>query len=227
MNRHVFRTLAGLSVAGLLTTGAGIAQAQQVVQARVISATPIRETTGSDVSYNVTYEYQGRQYTTRTTSRPGATIPVQASAYGVTTSGATTAPVQPQSQLQPYPVEANNNGQPYQQQYQYQQDPQSQQQYQSQGSGSPWDSVVPEPGVVVSNAPAPVYVQPAPVYAPPVYVQPAYTYPYAQPYVYPPVGISLNLGYSRGWGGGYYGRGYGYRGYGYRGYGGYRGGWHR
>ncbi|MDP9989770.1 hypothetical protein J2W28_004831 [Variovorax boronicumulans] len=220
MNRHVFRTLAGLSVVGLLTTGAGIAQAQQVVQARVISATPIRETTGSDVSYNVTYEYQGRQYTTRTTSRPGATIPVQASAYGVTTSGATTAPVQPQSQLQPYPVEANNNGQPYQQPYQYQQDPQSQQQY--QGSGSPWDSVVPEPGVVVSNAPAPVYAQPVPVYAPPVYVQPAYTYPYAQPYVYPPVGISLNLGYSRGWGGGYYGRGYGYRGYD-----GYRGGWHR
>jgi hypothetical protein len=37
----------------------------------------------------------------------------------------------------------------------------------------------------------------------------------------PPVGISLNLGYSRGWGGGYYGRGY--RGWG----GGYRGGWHR
>jgi len=214
MNRHVFRTLAGLSVIGLLATGASAVQAQQqVVQARVISATPIRETTGSDVSYNVTYEYQGRQYTTRTTSRPGATIPIQASAYGVTT-----APVQPQSQLQPYPVEANNG-------QQYQQDPQYQEQYQQQGSGSPWDSVVPEPGVVVSNAPAPVYVQPAPVYAPPVYVQPAYTYPYAQPYAYPPVGISLNLGYSRGWGG--Y-RGYGsYRGYGYRGWGGGYHGWHR
>jgi len=209
MNRHVFRTLAGLSVVGLLTTGASAAQAQQVVQARVISATPIRETTGSDVSYNVTYEYQGRQYTTRTTNRPGATIPVQATAYGVTT-----APVQPQSQLQPYPVEANGG-------QQYQQDPQYQEQYQQSG-GSPWENVVPEPGVVVSGQGAPVYAQPAPIYAPPVYVQPAYTYPYAQPYVYPPVGISLNLGYSRGWGGGYYGRGYGYRGYG-----GYRGGWHR
>lgn len=210
MNRHVFRILTGLSAAGLLATGASVAQAQQVVQARVISATPIRETTGSDVNYNVTYEYQGRQYTTRTTSRPGATIPIQASAYGVTT-----APVQPQPQLQPYPVEANNGPQyqqPYQQgQYQQGQYPQS--------GGSPWDSVVPEPGVVVSNAPAPVYAQPAPVYAPPVYVQPAYPYPYAQPYVYPPVGISLNLGYSRGWGGGYRG------GYGYRGWGGHRG-WH-
>lgn len=199
MNRHVFRILTGLSAAGLLATGASVAQAQQVVQARVISATPIRETTGSDVNYNVTYEYQGRQYTTRTTSRPGATLPIQASAYGVTT-----APVQPQSQLQPYPVEANNGPQ-YQEQYQQGQYPQGQYQ---QGANSPWDSVVPEPGVVVSNAPAPVYTQPAPVYAPPVYVQPAYPYPYAQPYVYPPVGISLNLGYSRGWGGGGYYRGH-------------------
>ncbi|WP_018905463.1 hypothetical protein ABL841_16335 [Variovorax paradoxus] len=198
MNKHVFRTLAGLSVAGLLATGAGVVQAQQVVQARVISATPIRETTGSDVSYNVTYEYNGRQYTTRTNSRPGATIPVEVGAYGVTTS-----PVAPQPQLQPYPVEANNSGQQQQYQQQYQQQPQY-----AQPGGSPWDNVVPEPGVVVSNAPAPVYVQPAPVYAPPVYVQPAYTYPYAYPYAYPPVGISLNLGYSRGWGG--------YRGYGYR-----------
>ncbi|MET3496499.1 hypothetical protein [Variovorax boronicumulans] len=224
MNKLVFRTLAGLSVAGTLAAGAGLAQAQQAtqyVQARVISATPIRETTGSDVSYNVTYEYQGRQYTTRTTSRPGATIAIQSGAYGVTT-----APVQPQSQLQAYPVEANNNGQPYEQQYE--QDPQYQPQYAQQGGNSPWDNVVPEPGVVVGQS-APVYARPAPVYAPPVYVQPAYTYPYAQPYVYPPVGISLNLGYSRGWGGGYYGRGYGgYRGgYGYRGYGGHRGGWHR
>jgi uncharacterized protein YcfJ len=220
MNTHVFRTLAGLSVAGVLAGGAGLVHAQQqsqYVQARVISATPIRETTGSDVNYNVTYEYNGRQYTTRTATRPGSTIAVQASAYGVTTS-----PVAPQSQMQPYPVEADNG----QQQQQYQ--PQYQQQQYPQAGGSPWDNVVPEPGVVVgAGGPPPVY-QPAPVYAAPVYVQPAYTYPYAQPYVYPPVGISLNLGYSRGWGGGYYGRGYGgYRGYGYRGYGGYHGGWHR
>lgn len=206
MNRHFVRSFAGLSAAGLLAAGAGLAQAQQpqqVVQARVISATPVRETTGSDVSYNVTYEYNGRQYTTRMNSRPGATIPVQAGAYGVTTS-----PVAPQPQLQAYPVEAaDDRDEPA-----YAQNP-SYSPYQQPGDGR-WDNVVPEPGVVVSNAPAPapVYVRPAPVYAapvyaPPVYVQPAYPYPYAQPYIYPPVGISLNLGYSRGWGG-------------------YRGGWH-
>jgi hypothetical protein len=196
MNRQVFRTLTGLSVAGLLTAGAaGVAQAQEA-WARVISATPVYETTGSSPSYNVTYEYNGRQYTTRMNSRPGATIPIQASAYGVTT-----APVAPQPQLQPYPVESSSNSQ---QQYQYQQQPP---QY-AQPGGSAWDSVVPEPGVVVSNAPPPpVYAQPAPVYAAPVYVQPTYVYP--QPYVYPPVGISLNLGYSRGWGG--YRGGWGYR----------------
>lgn len=54
----------------------------------------------------------------------------------------------------------------------------------------------------------PVYAQPVyaqPVYAQPVYVQPAVVaYPgyYARPY-YPPVGVSLNFGYSRG--------GYGHR----------------
>ncbi|QNK68525.1 hypothetical protein [Variovorax sp. PAMC26660] len=203
MNKHLFRTLAGLSVAGALAGGAGLVHAQQAqyVQARVISATPIRESTGSDVNYNVTYEYNGRQYTTRTATRPGSTIAVQASAYGVTTS-----PVAPQSQMQGYPVEAGNG-----------------QQYQQSG-GSPWDNVVPEPGVVVgAGGPPPVYVQPAPVYAAPVYVDPGYAYGYGYPYAYPPVGISLNLGYSRGWGGGYYRGG----GYGYRGYGGFRGGWHR
>jgi len=196
MNRQVFRTLTGLSMAGLLTAGAaGVAQAQEA-WARVISATPVYETTGSSPSYNVTYEYNGRQYTTRMNSRPGATIPIQASAYGVTT-----APVAPQPQLQPYPVESSSNGQ---QQYQYQQQAQ---QY-AQPGGPAWDNVVPEPGVVVSNAPPPpVYAQPAPVYAAPVYVQPSYVYP--QPYIYPPVGLSLNFGYSRGWGG--YRGGWGHR----------------
>lgn len=76
-------------------------------------------------------------------------------------------------------------------------------------SGRPaWDNVTPEPGVVVSGgAPAPGYA-PAPIYGPaPVYVQPGYAYP--QPLYYPPVGLSLNLGYSRGWGGGGWGHGHG------------------
>lgn len=204
MNKLAFRTLAGLAVAAL-AAGSGLVHAQQqgqVVQARVVSATPVRETTGSDLSYNVTYEYNGQRYTTRMNSRPGATIPIQASSYGVTTSA-----VAPQSQVQAYPVEAGD-GADY-----------------AQSGGSPWDNVVPEPGVVVgAGGPAPVYAQPAPIYAPaPVYVDPGYAYGY--PYAYPPVGISLNLGYSRGWGGGYYGRGYRGWGGGYRG--GYRGGWHR
>ena len=59
----------------------------------------------------------------------------------------------------------------------------------------------------------PVYTQPVysqPVYAQPVYSQPVYVQPavvaypgyYSRPY-YPPVGVSLNFGYSRG--------GYGHR----------------
>ena len=45
----------------------------------------------------------------------------------------------------------------------------------------------------------PVYVQP--VAAPIYYVQPSYYRPsYYAPY-YPPIGLSLNLGYSRGFGG--------------------------
>lgn len=61
----------------------------------------------------------------------------------------------------------------------------------------------PQPGVVVPSGytSAPVYVQPAPVVvAPPAYYAPAPAY-YAPAYVAPPVGISLNLGYSRGYGG--------------------------
>jgi uncharacterized protein YcfJ len=68
----------------------------------------------------------------------------------------------------------------------------------------------PQPGVVVpagypTSAPvydvpqAPVVIAPPAYYAPaPVYAAPSY---YAPAYAAPPVGISLNLGYSRGYGG--------------------------
>ncbi len=67
----------------------------------------------------------------------------------------------------------------------------------------------PQPGVVVPAGyatAAPVYIQQAPVVvAPPVYYAPAPVYAapsyYAPAYAAPPVGISLNLGYSRGYGG--------------------------
>jgi len=73
----------------------------------------------------------------------------------------------------------------------------------------PWQNVVPEQGVVVSGTgaayAAPYPVQAAPVYAPPVYAAPVYVQPawgWPGPYLYPPVGLSIGLGYSRGWHGG-------------------------
>ena len=72
---------------------------------------------------------------------------------------------------------------------------------------SPWQNVIPEPGVVVSGtrtAPqatyvAPTYVDTTPVYATPYGYAPSF---YPTPF-YAPIGLSLNFGYSRGWGGGY------------------------
>lgn len=163
------------------------------VQARVTS---VNQITGSDgrPAYNVTYEYDGRSYSMRSATYPGPTVAVEVNAYGVATlpvgeSPSTTASTE------------------------------------TVDSRSPWDRVVPEPGMVVSTSPAPapaayyappvyavppVYAAP-PVYVPrPVYVQPGYGYGgyggygygYGSPF-YSPVGISLNLGYSRGWGGGH------------------------
>ncbi|MBT2323894.1 hypothetical protein J7E62_16215 [Variovorax paradoxus] len=180
--QKTIRNITALSLLAALAGTASLAQAEQV-WARVISATPSHETTGN-TRYNVTYEYDGRHYTTVTDTRPGASIPIEVGDYGVAQS----SPVAPQPQLAERPPEA----------------------------GRPdWNNVTPEPGVVISGGGAPVYTQPVPVYtqpapiyyAPaPVYVGPAY---YPQPYIYPPVGISLNLGYSRGWGGGWRGHGHG------------------
>ncbi len=68
--------------------------------------------------------------------------------------------------------------------------------------------------VVQSSAPQTVYSQP--VYSQPVYVQPPVVYQnapvyYGRPYYgpsYAPIGLSLNFGYSRGYGGGYGHRGH-------------------
>jgi hypothetical protein len=179
MQTKIVRRVLGLSLFAALAGGATLAQAEQV-WARVLSATPAQESTGTK-GYNVTYEYNGRQYTSRTDTLPGSSIAIDVGNYGV----ATTSPVAPPSQISGYPVD---NGRP------------------------DWNNVQAEPGVVVSSGPAPVYSQPVPVYAQPapvyygapVYVQPAYAYP--QPYIYPPIGLSLNLGYSRGWGGHGHGR---------------------
>lgn len=186
--RNTIRNFTALSLLAALTGLSTLAQAEQV-WARVVSVTPVQETTGS-TRYNVTYEYAGRQYTTRTDTRPGASIPVEVGAYGVAQS----MPVAPQPQFAQRPLDPADRPE--------------------------WNDVTPEPGVVISGRgpapmygqPVPVYTQPAPLYYPaPVYVQPGYAYP--QPYIYPPVGISLGIGYSRGWGGGHHGswHGHGHR----------------
>lgn len=171
---HISRKSPLLALVAALALAAGAVHAQQLEEAQVVSSTP-----APGGGYNVTYQYAGRTYTTRTDAPPGRTLPVQVSALGVTTSPVYTPDLR-----------ANETG-----------------------NGRPaWENVVPEPGVVVSGgapatayAPAPIY-GPAPLYAPaPVYVQPGYAYP--QPLYFPPVGLSLNLGYSRGWGGGGWGHG--------------------
>ncbi len=73
-----------------------------------------------------------------------------------------------------------------------------------------------EPAPQPFQAPPQTYYQPAPVQQQPVYVQPVmaapvvypayYQRPYYAPY-YPPIGLSLNFGYSRGFGGGHHGHG--------------------
>ncbi len=164
-------TVLALFAAAALTAGAAQAQQSLPDEARVVSTTQ-----AADGGYNVTYEYAGRRYTTRTDSPPGSTIPVQVSAIGVTTSPVYQSPLatgQPNGGAQAWENVTPEPG-----------------------------VVVSGNRTAPVYSTAPVYVQPG--YAPaPVYVQPSYGY--AQPYYYPPVGVSLNLGYSRGWGGGGWG----------------------
>ena len=162
--------------AAALAAGTAFAQQGAPAQARVVSSTPIRTPDGV-AGYSVTYEYAGHQYTARTDSPPGQTMPVQVTPMGVMTS-----PVD-----DPRPI-ADNAPLPAP----------------SGGNDAPWRSATPEPGVVVSGpgavAPAPVYVAPAPVYvAPAVYPRPygwGWGAPYGYGYGYAPGGISLNLGYT-------------------------------
>jgi hypothetical protein len=189
--RTSIKTVIASSLLALLASGAAYAQTQSSPdQGRVISSTPIleqsSESSGQErrtVGYAVTYEFGGRRYTTQMSQPPGATIPVQVSPMGVMTSSSVESAV-PQ-----------------------------------QGS-SPWQNVVPEAGMVVSGAgtvaaayPQTTYLAPAYTYAAPVYAAP-YGYGYApsyytSPFYAAPIGLSLNLGYSRGWGGGGWGGGRG------------------
>lgn len=176
------RGLGAVSLA-LIASAAVVAPVRAQVQegpgyGRVISVSPIDEN-GSPAGYSVTYDYQGRQYTTRTATPPGPTIPVQTGAYGVTTY-----PVTPQPEWSA----ASGNAQPS-----------SEPEYSSPGAP------MVEPGVVVSADGVP-YGAPPPAYPAPVYVAPSFGYGYPGPYAYPPLDLSFNLGYSRGWYRGWHGR---------------------
>ena len=144
--------LLGAALLGALAMfGSAAAGAQQhVEEARVISSTPIRTPDGL-TSYSVTYEYAGRQYTTRTDAPPGDYIQLQLSPMGVMAA-------QP---AQPYQDEAPpanyGNAEPWRNV-----NPEP-------GvvlSGNSGGAVAPAP---VYAAPPVVYPAPAPVYAPPAY----------------------------------------------------------
>lgn len=122
--------------------------------------------------FNVVYEYQGTQYNTQMVNDPGQFVRLQ-----VTPVGGMSAPPQPAFQNQPNPV--------YQQPYQPP--------YQPQSYFQPAPLQVQQPVR---------YVQPA--YAPVIQTIEAYPAYYQRPYYAPaiaPIGLSLNFGYSRGYGG--------------------------
>jgi len=128
--------------------------------------------------YNVVYAYADKQYTVQMVSDPGPYVRLQATPVGA-------MPSQPQAAVQP------GFAQPY---------PQT-------GYAQPVypQQVYPQQPVYIQQ---PIYSQ-QPVYVQPAVIAPVLTYPgyYSRPY-YPPVGVSLNFGYSRG---GYgYGHGYGH-----------------
>ena len=128
--------------------------------------------------YNVVYEYQDQQYNAQMVSDPGLYVRLQVSPVGAVNN---TSPVQP--------------GQPQALQQQQQQDPMP----------------VEQGYVVQSSVQQPFYGQP--IYTQPVYAQPPIVYQnapayYGRPYYGPsfaPIGLSLNFGYSRGYGHGHRG----------------------
>ncbi len=140
-------------------------------------------------SYNVVYEYAGRQYSVQMPNDPGPFVRLQVTPVGATQyqgapplQGTPPPYVQPQTSLPGGPA------------------------YVQQDSAEPapvysnvqvitQQQVVPYTPVLTATYPAAVY--PAVVYPAAVYPTAVYPPYYARPY-YPPVGISLNLGWSGG-----------------------------
>ena len=177
----------GGAVVGDRVEGGGAQQVQNVQQCSTQTYYENRP-----AYYNVVYEYQGQQYNAQMASDPGLYVRLQVSPVG----GVNTPPAQP--------------GQPQALQQSPQQEPMP----------------VEQGYVVQSSTQQPVYGQPVygqpvygqpfygqPVYGQPVYVQPPVVYQsapayYGRPYYGPsfaPIGLSLNFGYSRGFGHGHRG----------------------
>ena len=163
----------GGAVVGDRIEGGGAQQVQNVQQCSTQTYYENRPS-----HYNVLYEYQGQQYNAQMVNDPGLYVRLQVS-----------------------PVGAVNNMSPVQSGQ-----PQALQQQQQQ------DSMPVEQGYVVqSSTQQPMYGQPLygqSVYGQQVYVQPPVVYQnapayYGRPYYGPsfaPIGLSLNFGYSRGYG---------------------------
>lgn len=129
--------------------------------------------------YNVVYDYQGTQYNVQMPNDPGQYVRLQ-----VTPVGAINAPPQGGFPAQP-------------QTYSY---PQPQPQFQPQSYVQP---VLVQPGYSQQRT---TYLQPTVVYAAPVYLAPVYVAsayyprPHYSAYHAAPTGLSLNFGYSGGYG---------------------------
>ena len=130
--------------------------------------------------FNVVYEYQGTQYSAQMPNDPGLHVRLRVSPIGA---------------IEPVPQPFQPAPQTYQQQS-YQ--PQQQTYYQP--------APVQQPVYVQQVVTAPVYY---PTYAPRPYYGPSYGPSFGPSYYapyYSPIGLSLNFGYSRGFGGGHHSR---------------------
>ena len=132
-------------------------------------------------SYNVVYEYAGKQYSVQMPNDPGPYVRLQ-----ITPLGATQYQQSPQFQgaQPPQPQAALPGNTTYVQQDSVPQVP---------ANAAP-------PVQTYQVAPQAVYIAAAPAVYPAAYQQapyPAYPAYYARPY-YPPIGINLNLGWSNG-----------------------------
>lgn len=175
--------LVGGAIVGDRVEGGGRQEVQNVQQCGTQTSYENRPS-----HYNVVYEYQGTQYTTQMQNDPGLYVRLQVTPVGGVNPS-------PQGAIQQAPVQPLA--------------------YQQQGEP------VPQPGYVVQQQPVygqtvittgTTYYPAAPVYYGRPYYAPSYYGPsYGPSYYGPsvsPIGLLLNLGYSRG--GGY---GHGHRGY--------------